>query len=234
MSTNDEQIQLDIVRCSRAAPFFQEGWKMWPPVVQTCLKCACPCRGHGNMQVEEIWHHSRAHGALPPPRCGSWSICSNVEEASQPSFYTPPADLNCHIMLFIESPLLSLLHLPTYGSFFLQNPPPLLLLFCLSLSYISHPSLFFPPSMRLQPFSHPTSNQPYSAFRWSSDGPQVAFYLSVHEAPFLHLHLPTPPHLQHVWAPAWRCSHLAPLPPVLRCIYFFFLQTIKYIHQTCR
>lgn len=100
-------------------------------------------------------------------------------------------------MLFFESPLLSLLHLPTYGSFFLQNLPSLLLPFCLSLSDISRPSLFFPPSVWLQPFSHPTSSQPCSAFWWSSDGPQVDFYLSVHEAPFLHLHppnnIPSPP-----------------------------------------
>lgn len=84
-----------------------------------------------------------------------------------------------------------LLYPPSYASFCFQIFPSLLLLLCFSLSCISDPSLsFFPPSMWLQPFSHPTSNQPYTAFRWSSDGLQVDFYLSVHEAPFLHLQLP--------------------------------------------
>lgn len=129
-------------------------------------------------------------------------------------------------MLFFESPLLSLLHLPTYGSFFLQNLPSLLLPFCLSLSDISRPSLFFPPSMWLQPFSHPTSNQPCSAFWSSSDGPQVDFYLSVHEAPFLHLHppnnIPSPPTPSSVKRRTASCS--------LVTLYIFLLSANDQIY----
>jgi len=43
-------------------------------------------------------------------------------------------------------------------------------------------SVFSPPSMWSQPFSHPTSSQTYSAYRWSSKRPQVDFYLIMHDA----------------------------------------------------
>lgn len=65
-------------------------------------------------------------------------------------------------------------------------PPPLL-----PWHHLRSISVFSPPSMWLQPFSHPTSNQTYSAYWWSSKGPQVDFYLSMHEASSLHLHFPT-------------------------------------------
>lgn len=67
-------------------------------------------------------------------------------------------------------------------------PPPSLL----PQRHLSSISVFSPPSMCLQPFSHPTSNQTYSACWWSSNGPEVEFYLSMHEAPSLHIVLFTP------------------------------------------
>lgn len=98
-----------------------------------------------------------------------WSICGNAQEASQPSFYIPSADLNCHIMLFIESPLPSLLHLPTYGSFFLQ--PPLCSSSSASPSATSHFHLSFfllpcdcshfltlPRTSHTQPFGDPQTD----------------------------------------------------------------------------
>lgn len=86
-------------------------------------------------------------------------------------------------------------HLSAYDSVYLQSflslslsfpPPPLL-----TRRHLRSISVFSPPSMWLQPFSHPTSNQTYSAYWWSSKGPQVDFQLSMHEAPSPHLHSPT-------------------------------------------
>lgn len=80
------------------------------------------------------------------------------------------------------------LSLSLFSSSSVFPPPPLL-----PQRHLSSISVFSPPSMCLQPFSHPTSNQTYSACWWSSNGPQVDFYLSMHEAPSLHILLLTPP-----------------------------------------
>lgn len=67
----------------------------------------------------------------------------------------------------------------------LFTPPPLLLL----RRHLRPISVFSSSSMWLQPFSHSTSNQTYSAYWGSSKGPQVDVSLSLHEAPSLCLHL---------------------------------------------
>lgn len=97
----------------------------------------------------------------------------------------------------------STLHLSAYDSVYLQSflslsfpppPPPL----PLPQRHLRSISVFSPPSMCLQPFSHPTSNQTYSAYWWSSKGPQVDFYLRNAWSPFSAplLSNPTPPQLQ--------------------------------------
>lgn len=149
------------------------------------------CRGHGNMQVLEIWCCSSVH-LLPSVLWLCNPSLVKLRKTLNSPFIFNFRKLSHHAFLwisFFSSP--SLLHLPSYTFFFFSNSFLLLSSSSASSSAASQIHLsFFPPSMWLQPFPHPTSNQPYSAFRWSSDGPQVYFYLSVHEAPFLHLHLP--------------------------------------------
>lgn len=90
------------------------------------------------------------------------------------------------LSLSVSSPL----HLYAHDSpvLSLSFPPPPL---HLPWRHLRSISVFSPSSMWLQPFSHSTSNQTYSAYWWSSKGPQVDFYLSLHEALPLYLHLPT-------------------------------------------
>lgn len=87
---------------------------------------------------------------------------------------------------FLPLPAVCLYDLCLRSAVFLSFPPSLL-----SLHHLRSISVFSPPSMWLQPFSHPTSNQTYSAYWWPSEGPQVDFYQSLHEAPPLLLQLPT-------------------------------------------
>lgn len=82
----------------------------------------------------------------------------------------------------------------------LSCPPPLFL----PWRHLRSISAFSPPSMWLQPFSHPTSNQTYSAYWWSSKGPQVDVYLSLHEAPSASFQSNTPPNPYTLReAPVW-------------------------------
>lgn len=150
------------------------------------------CRGHGNMQFLEIWCCSHMFICCHLC-CDSWiRLLVKLRKSLNSPFIFTFLKLSRHVFLwlsFSSSP--SLLRLPPCASFFFQVVPSLLLLLLLLPQLpLRSISVFSPPSMWLQPFSHPTSNQPYSALRWSSHGPQVDFYLSVHEAPFLYCHLP--------------------------------------------
>lgn len=212
--------------------FLPGGLKNVAPVVQTCLKCACPCRGHGNTQVEEIWHHSRVHGILPPPSCGSlihswqrWGSLSTLLLYSVSWF-----KLSHHAFYWVSSSVPA----PSTHLQFLLSPkpppsaPPLLPLPQLHLTSISLFSSFHVTAAIFSPYLEPAILSLSVILRRTPGSflPERAW------SPF-----PASPPSNTPSPPTCLSTSLKMLTlgkPVLRCIYFFFLQTIKCIHRLCR
>lgn len=110
-----------------------------------------------------------------------------------------------------------------------KRPPAFIMASLLPLHHIRSISVFSPPSMWLQPFSHLTSTQTYSGCWWSSKRPQVYLCLSLHEASSQHFYF-SPNHsfqwthkIRTVFFFNFVVSHLTPTPrmcfPTLHCPY---------------
>lgn len=205
------------------------------------------CRGHGNMQVLEIWCCSSVH-LLPSVLWLCNPSLVKLRKTLNSPFIFNFRKLSHHAFLwisFFSSP--SLLHLPSYTFFFFFptlcfSSPPLLLLPQLHLRSIclffllpcdcSH-FLTLPRTSHTQPFDDPQTDPRYT-FTWACMKP--------HSCIFTFQTPPPSPH--HLLALAQKgvephSQRWAVLPSVLHSIYFFFLQiytsnleVIEKLHDT--